>query len=475
MKKEAKEKKKKPANHVSEKKNAAEANTAKENKMGVMPVKKLLVTMSLPMMVSMLVQAMYNIVDSVFVAKLSEDALTSVTLAFPIQNLMIAIGSGTSVGVNALLSKSLGEKNQKRADTSANMGLFLNFMSFLVMLIFGLFGAEAFMKSQTSVAGIIEDGVEYLKICCCLSIGLFFQVMCERILQSTGRTFHSMISQLTGAVINIILDPVMIFGYGIFPKMGVAGAAYATVTGQCVAAMVGLTLNIKKNDDIHLSVKEITKPKGDIIRIIYAVGVPSILMMSIGSVMTYAMNRILIVFSTTATAVFGVYFKLQSFFFMPVFGLNNGLIPILAYNYGARQKERIKEALKFALLLAVCIMTFGTTLFNIIPNRLLSLFDASDEMLRIGVPALRIISLSFPVAAVCIALGSTFQAFSKSIYSLIVSVMRQLVVLLPVAWLLSRTGKVTNVWWAFPAAEISSIIVTIVCFTKLYRNVIEKI
>lgn len=446
-----------------------------ENKMGVMPVKKLLVTMSLPMMISMLVQALYNIVDSVFVAQISENALTSVTLAFPIQNLMIAIGGGTGVGVNALLSKSLGEKNFERADQAANMGIFLNFLSFIALFLFGLFGAKPFMKSQTEVVEIIDSGVDYLRICCCMSIGLFFQVMCERLLQSTGRTFYSMISQLTGAIVNIILDPVMIFGLVGFPRLGVAGAAYATVIGQCMAAVIGLILNIKKNDDIHLSVREVMNPQGKIIKIIYAVGVPSILMMSIGSVMTYAMNRILIVFSTTATAVFGVYFKLQSFFFMPVFGLNNGLIPILAFNYGARQKARIREALRFALLLAICIMTAGTILFQLLPSQLLGLFDASEDMLKIGLPALRIISISFPIAAVCIALGSTFQAFSQSIYSLIVSVMRQLVVLIPVAWLLSRMGKVTNVWWAFPIAEITGLIVTLVCFRRLYRSVIEKI
>ena len=447
----------------------------RENKMGVMPVKKLLVTMSLPMMVSMLVQALYNVVDSIYVAQLSENALAAVTYAFPIQNLMIAVGSGTGVGVNALLSKSLGEQKYRRADRAANASLFLCLLSYLLTLAFGLFFAEPFLRSQTDVPDIIAGGAAYLRICCCFSLGLYFQIMGERLLQSTGRTAYSMVSQLTGAIINIILDPIMIFGLLGVPAMGISGAAVATVIGQFCAAGVALTLNITKNADIHLSLRGIFHPHASIVKRIYAVGIPSILMMSIGSAMTYLMNLILSAFSTTATAVFGVYFKLQSFFFMPVFGLNNGLIPILAFNYGARDRERINQTLKFALLLAVCIMTVGTAVFNLFPNLLLSLFNASNDMRTIGVPALRIISLSFPVAAVCIALGSTFQAFSRSVYSLIVSVMRQLVVLIPCAWLLAQSGKVTNVWWAFPAAEAASLAVTLICFRKLYRDIINTL
>ncbi|MBQ7638864.1 MAG: MATE family efflux transporter [Clostridia bacterium] len=423
----------------------------------------------------MLVQALYNIVDSVFVARLSEEALTSVTLAFPIQNLMIAIGSGTGVGVNAMLSKALGEKNFKRANDAANTGLLLSFLSAFAMMLFGLFATVPFMRSQTNDISIINDGASYLKICCALSYGLFFQIMCERLLQSTGKTQFSMVSQLTGAIINIILDPIMIFGLLGFPAMGVAGAAVATVTGQFTAAIAGFVLNLKKNEEIKLQIKEIIKPKTDIIKGVYAVGVPSILMMSIGSLMTYMMNRILIVFSTAATAVFGVYFKLQSFFFMPVFGLNNGLIPVLAFNFGAKNKARVKEALRFAIFLALGIMLFGTLIFNAFPKCLMGFFKASDEMLSLGVPALRIISLGFPVAAVCIALGSTFQAFSKSVYSLIVSVMRQLVVLIPAAWLLSKTGIVTNVWWAFPIAEGASLIVTLICYKRLYSGIISRL
>lgn len=447
----------------------------KENKMGVMPVKKLLITMSLPIMVSMLVQALYNIVDSIFVARLSEDALTAVTLAFPMQNLMISLISGTSVGVNAMLSKALGEKNFGRANRTANMGLLLAFLSALAMLLFGLFGVGAFMRSQTDAAHILADGTVYLRIVCCLSFGLFFQVMGERLLQATGRTLYSMISQITGAVINMILDPIMIFGLFGSPALGVAGAALATVIGQTCAGTLALILNVKKNEDIKLHIKEVLHPRWEIIGGIYAVGVPSILMMSIGSVMTYLMNRILIAFSTTAAAVFGAYFKLQSFFFMPVFGLNNGLIPILAFNYGARKKGRVYEALRFALLLAFALMAAGTLLFNLFPEFLLGFFNASAHMLSIGVPALRIISINFPIAAVCIALGATFQAFSQSYYSLIVSVIRQLVVLIPAAWLLAKTGAVTNVWWAFPIAETVGLIVTLICYARIRKRVISRI
>ena len=451
----------------------------KENKMGYMPVKKLIITMSLPMMLSMMVQALYNVVDSYFVAKISEGAMTSVTMAFPLQNLMIAIMSGTGVGVNALLSRSLGEKKFDRSDAAANTGLLLTFLSYVFFLLTGLFAARPFILSQVKDpvgnAGMVRDAVTYLRIVCCLSFGLSFQLMFERLLQSTGRTIYSMISQATGAILNIILDPIMIFGLLGMPKFGVAGAAYATVIGQSVAAVLGLIFNLQKNSDIHFSFGKIFSPKLEIIKEIYFVGVPSILMMSIGSVMTFLMNRILSGFSTTAVAVFGVYFRLQSFFFMPVFGLNNGLIPVMAYNYGARNKERIKEALRFSVALAMSIMAVGTIVFLTIPGQLLGLFNASDEMLRIGIPALRIICLSFIVAGACIAMGSIFQAFSKSYYSLIVSVGRQLVVLVPAAYLLARLGEVTLVWWAFPIAEIASFILSVYYFRKLYNTTVNAL
>ncbi len=446
-----------------------------ENKMGTMPVKQLIIAMSLPMMISMLVQALYNVVDSIFVAQIEEDALTAVTLAFPMQNLMIAVGAGTGVGINALLSKSLGEKRFDKSDAAANTGIFLSLLNFIAFLLVGFLLSEPFIRTQTADPKIIAYGTTYLRICCCMSVGVFFQITFERLLQSTGRTLYSMISQLTGAVINIIMDPIMIFGLLGCPKMGVAGAAYATVLGQVIASFLGLYMNLKVNKDITISLKEILRPKREIVKAIYAVGVPSILMMSIGSLMTYLMNRILIVFSTTTTAVFGVYFKLQSFFFMPVFGLNNGLIPVLAYNYGARNRERISESLKFAMTLAVVIMLVGTIVFEVIPGQLLGMFNASDDMKQIGIPALRIICLSFPLAGFSIAMGSIFQAFSESIYSLIISIGRQLVVLIPIAWLLSLTGNVNLVWWAFPVAELVSLVLSVFFFKRLYFRTVKTL
>ena len=452
-----------------------EEELAQDNKMGTLPVKRLIVSMSLPMMISMLVQAMYNIVDSIFVSHLSEDALTAVTLAFPLQMMIISVGSGTGVGINALLSKALGEKKQKRANKAANNGLLLTFISFIVFVAVGIFLAEPFIKSQTDSINIANMGTVYLYTCCTLSIGVFFQMTFERLLQSTGRTHLSMISQITGAVINIIFDPIFIFGYFGIEGMGVIGAAYATVLGQCIAAVVGLVLNVKFNPDIKISLKKMFKPSWKIIRRIYAVGVPSILMMAIGSIMSYCMNQILGIFSSTAVAVFGAYFKLQSFIFMPIFGLNNGLIPVLAYNYGARSKDRIREAVRFSMKLALSIMVIGTIVFWSIPKFLLGFFDASDYMLTLGVPALRIISLSFPVASLCIAMGSMFQAFSKSKYSLIVSVGRQLVVLIPVAWLLAQTGEVQNVWWAFPVAELMSLALSVYFYRRINRNIVMNL
>ena len=441
-----------------------------ENKMGTMPVKKLIISMSVPMMISMLVQALYNIVDSVFVARLGEEALTAVTLVFPLQQLMIAVGSGTGVGVNALLSRSLGEKKTKVADKSANTALLLSFFNFVLFVVIGLAFIRPFISSQTDSEVTRAFGIDYGTIVCCFSLGLFFQIMLERLLQSTGRTVLSMASQLTGAIINTILDPLLIFGLLGFPKLGIAGAAYATVIGQSIAAVTGLVLNLKKNKELHFSFLSVIRPDKEIIAKIYAVGFPSILMISIGSIMTYSMNMILKTFSDTATAVFGAYFKLQSFVFLPIFGLNNGTIPVLAYNLGARKKERIDETLKFALKLAVSIMVFGLLLFELIPGVLLSFFDASDYMLSIGIPALRRIALHFPIAGASIVLISVFQAFSKSIYSFVVSICRQLVVLIPSAYLLSLTGNVSNVWWSFPMAEIVSLTLTLIFFRKVYNS-----
>lgn len=443
--------------------------------MGIMPVKRLIINMSLPMMASMLVQALYNIVDSIFVARLSQNALTAVTLAFPMQNLMIAFGSGTGVGVNALLSRSLGEKNFDHSDAAANTAILLAGVNFILFALIGFFGAGPFILAQSRDPEIRAYGAVYLRIVMTLSFGIFFQLMMERLLQSTGRTLYSMISQMTGAVINIIFDPILIFGLAGFPKLGVAGAAYATVLGQVVAACIGLTLNLKKNPELHFRIAEIFHPRAEIIKQIYFVGVPSILMISVGSVMTFFLDLILETFTSTAQAVFGVYFKLQSFFFMPVFGLNNGLIPVLAYNYGARKKARIEEALSFSMKLAVTLMAVGMLIFEIFPVQLLTLFDASEEMIRLGVPALRIIGISFPIAGACIMMGSIFQAFSMSIYSLIISVGRQLVVLLPAAWLLSRLGNVDLVWIAFPIAEILSAFLSLYFFRKLYSRTVKTL
>ncbi len=444
----------------------------KENKMGTMPVKQLIISMSLPMMISMLVQALYNVVDSMFVARLNEQALTAVTLAFPMQNLMIAVGSGTGVGINALLSRSLGEKEFERSDAAANNGLLLTMFNFVLFLLIGIFVSRPFIASQTSNEMVLEYGATYLRIVNCCSIGLFFQMTFERLLQSTGRTMYSMISQTAGAVINIIFDPIMIFGLAGFPRLGVAGAAYATVLGQVCASIIGMVLNLKKNPDINFSFRAILSPKAAIIKEIYFVGIPSIAMMSIGSLMTYLMDLILKTFSETAIAVFGVYFKLQSFFFMPVFGLNNGLIPVLSYNYGARSRARIQEALRFSMALAAGIMAVGTLVFQLFPRQLLAIFDASEEMVHIGTAALRIISVGFVIAAFCIVMGSIFQAFSKSYYSLIVSVGRQLVVLIPVAYLLSLLGNVKLVWWAFPIAELVSLAISWYFFRKLYQSTV---
>lgn len=446
----------------------------KENKMGTMPVNKLLITMSLPMMISMLVQALYNVVDSVFVSRINENALTAVSLAFPIQTLMIAVAGGTCVGINAVLSKALGEKEQERADRTAVSGIILMAVSYLLFLAVGLFATRLFYLTQTNDGQIVEFGVQYLSIVCSCSFGLFTQFVFERLLQSTGRTFYIMITQGTGAVINIILDPIFIFGLAGMPKMGVAGAAVATVTGQTIAGVIAMVMNFKKNEDITIRFRGFRLER-EIVGQIYKIGVPSMIMQAIGSVMTYGMNLILISFTPTATAVFGVYFKLQSFIFMPVFGLNNGLVPILAYNYGAGRRDRFIQALKCGILYAVSIMAVGVVIFQTIPAVLLGFFEASVEMLRIGVPALRIICISFLPAGFGIVCGTAFQALGNAVYSMFVSIARQLVVLLPAAYLLALTGEVTNVWWAFPIAEVMSLAMTAIFLIRINSRVIRHI
>ena len=446
----------------------------KENKMGTMPVNRLLITMSLPMMISMLVQALYNVVDSIFFFFFNENALTAVSLAFPIQTLMIAVAGGTCVGINAVLSKALGEKDRERADNTAVSGIVLMAASYVLFLLIGLFATRAFYLSQTDDTQIVEFGVQYLSIVCSCSFGLFTQFVFERLLQSTGRTFYIMITQGTGALINIILDPIFIFGLFGMPQMGVAGAAVATVIGQTVAGVIALVVNFKKNEDIHIRFKGFRLGR-EIVGQIYKIGVPSMIMQAIGSVMTYGMNLILISFTPTATAVFGVYFKLQSFIFMPVFGLNNGLVPILAYNYGAGRRDRFVSALKCGIVYAVGIMAVGVAVFQTIPAVLLGFFEASDEMLRIGVPALRIICLSFLPAGFGIVCGTAFQALGNAVYSMLVSIARQLVVLLPAAFLLSLSGEVTYVWWAFPIAEVMSLTMTVIFLVRINGRVIRHI
>ena len=439
-----------------------------ENKMGTMPVPKLLISMSLPMMLSMLVQALYNIVDSMFVAKLSEDALTAVSLAFPIQTLMIAVASGTGVGINALLSRNLGEKDYKGANRAAKNGIFLAVLSFIIFAIIGGIGSHFFFSVQTKNPEIVAYGTEYLSIITICSFGIFMQITFERLLQSTGKTIYNMITQGTGAIINIILDPIMIFGLFGFPRLEVAGAALATITGQIVGVILAAFFNHTKNHEIDINMKGF-RPHGRTIATIYKVGVPSIIMQAITSVMTFGMNKILLMFSSTATAVFGVYFKLQSFIFMPVFGLNNGMVPIVAYNYGAKKPDRVKKTIKLAIFSAVAIMAVGLAAFELAPGALLSLFDASENMLAIGTPALRIIALSFVLAGFCIISMSVCQAIGNPIYSLVVSVCRQLVVLLPVAWLLSQTGNLTLVWLAFPIAELMSLTLSAIFLRKTLR------
>ena len=440
-----------------------------------MPIGRLVVSMSVPMMLSMLVQALYNVVDSIWVSRVCEDALTAVSLAFPIQNLMIGVATGTGVGVNALLSRSLGAKDYEKANKIASNGVFLAIVSSVVFLFLGLFATPLFFRTQISAdSPIYTYGVDYLTICCALSFGVFGQIMVERLMQSTGRTVLSMVTQLIGAVINIIFDPLFILGIGPFPRLEAKGAAVATVTGQIVAFIVALILNRKFNKEVSVSLKSF-RPSGKIIGEIYKIGVPSIIMVAIGSVMTYLVNKILLAFTQTAAAVFGVYFKLQSFVFMPVFGMNNGIIPIIAFNYGAGNRHRMTRTVRFSMILACSIMVMGTALMWIIPDKMLLMFDASQNMLSIGVPALRTISLSFVMAGFSIAMGSVFQAIGKSYFSMIVSFTRQLVVLVPVAYFLSKTGVLDNVWWAFPIAEVVSLGVTIVSYIYVYKKVISRV
>ena len=434
--------------------------TLRENKMGTMPENQLLLSMAVPMMISMLVQALYNIVDSIFVSRICEDALTAVSMAFPWQNIIIAIAVGFGVGINALLSRALGQKNAERVNQVAVNGLLLAGLSYLLVLVAGLIGIRAYMRTQTDIESIVNYGITYLNICILCSFGVFIEITFERFLQATGRTIYSMITQLAGALTNIILDPILIFGLLGFPKLGIAGAAWATVIGQCVGAVVAVTLNHFKNPEVHLRLRHI-RPNGRLMGEITAISIPSIIMSCISSLTCFVMNMILIAYSSTAVAVFGVYFKLQSFVFMPVFGLNNGMVPIIAYNYGAQKPERIHKTIRLGMVYAVAIMVVGLLVFQLIPKELLLMFDASDAMLEIGAPALRIMSLAFVFAGIGIVSGSSCQAFGYSVYSMLISIARQIVVLIPAAYLLSLTGVLRSIWFAFPIAEIFSLILSL--------------
>jgi len=442
-----------------------------QNKMGIMPIGKLLLNMALPMIIAMLVQALYNVVDSIYVSRISESAVTALSLAFPIQNLLIGFAVGIGVGVNSLLSKALGQGNQELADRTAGNGIFLAVIATGLFILFGIWGTKPYFAMQSQVAETVNGGSAYTAICCIFSLGVFIEILGERLLQASGRTVYTMITQGTGAVVNILLDPVFIFGVeplGI-PALGMAGAAIATVIGQWIAAILAVIFNLKFNPDIHFSLAAI-RPKKRVIAPILSVGVPAIVMNSIGSVMTFGMNHILQGFHETATGVFGIYFKLQSFFFMPLFGINNATISIIAFNYGARKPERITRTLKISCGSAMVIMLLGTAAFLLLPDLLLSLFQPSEEFLRIGRSALRIICLHFPLAAIGIALGASFQALGNGIYSTVVSLCRQLIALLPAAYLLSLSGNVMLVWWSFPIAEVISVTVTLLFFRRIYRQ-----
>ena len=449
-------------------------NTLKENKMGVMPIGRLLANMALPMMISMLIQALYNVVDSIYVSRISESAVTALSLAFPVQNLLIGFAVGIGVGVNSLLSKSLGERDQKAANRAAGNGIFLALTAAAVFLLFGIFGTRPYFEMQSDVTETVEGGIVYTAICCIFGLGIFVEILGERLLQSTGRTVHTMISQGVGAIVNIILDPILIFGWFGLPAMGIAGAALATVIGQWAGAVLVIIFNLKCNPDVQLGLKWL-KPHGRTVRTILTVGVPSIVMNGIGSVMNFGMNQILQGFTETATGVFGIYFKLQSFFFMPLFGLNGATISIVAFNYGARKPERITKTLKLACGSALVLMTTGMLVFQLFPDLLLGMFNPTPLFLEIGRVALRTISLSFPVAAVCIVLGATFQALGNGIYSTIVSICRQMLVLLPVAYLMSLTGDVSKVWLSYPIAEVVSAAATAFFFVRIYRNKIKPL
>ena len=448
--------------------------TIKENKMGVMSEGKLLANMALPMIISMLVQALYNVVDSIYVSRISESAVTALSLAFPVQNLQIGFAVGIGVGINSLLSKSLGEGNQEAANRTAGNGMILMFIVTAAFMLFGIFGVRPYYEIQSTVRETVEGGIAYSRIYCLFVLGSFMQIYSERLLQSTGRTVLTMVTQATGAIVNIILDPIFIFGWFGLPALGMAGAAIATVIGQWTGALLGLYFNEKHNPDVQFG-RRYAKLDGQIVKGILTVGVPSVIMNGIGSVMTFGMNQILQGFTETATSVFGIYFKLQSFFFMPLFGLNGATISIVAFNYGARKPERIMKTLKLACVAGLTLMVSGLLVFQLVPDLLLDMFNPTEEFLVLGRSCLRTISWSFPIAAVCIVLSACFQALGNGIYATITSICRQLVVLLPVAYLLSLSGNVNLIWLSYPIAEVASGTATLFFFLRIYRQKIKPL
>ena len=450
------------------------SKTLQENKMGVMPVGKLLVNMALPMIISMLVQALYNVVDSIYVSQISESAVTALSLAFPIQNMQIGFAVGIGVGINSLLSKALGEKDQEAANRTAGNGMILMFIVTAAFMLFGIFGVRPYYEMQSTVVETVEGGIAYSRICCLFVMGSFLQIYSERLLQSTGRTVLTMVTQATGAIVNIILDPVFIFGWFGLPAMGIAGAAVATVIGQWVGALLGLYFNEKHNPEVQFG-RRYAKLDKKIVGGILTVGIPSIIMNAVGSVMNFCMNQILQGFTETATSVFGIYFKLQSFFFMPLFGLNGATISIIAFNYGARKPERIVKTLKIAVSAALALMVAGLIAFQLVPDLLLGMFNPSDTFLEIGRTCLRTISWSFPMAAICISIGASFQALGNGMYATITSLARQLLVLMPVAYLMSLTGDVNKVWLAYPIAEVVSGLATLYFFRRIFQQKIKPL
>ncbi len=456
------------------------------SRMGEMPEGRLLLSLAVPMMLSMLVQALYNIVDSVYVSRVSEDCLSALSLAFPAQNIMIGLGTGTGVGVSTLVSRALGSQDGKQASRTAGTAVALGLVCWAVMALFGLFGAEWFIHSQTAVSDAMTEAerasvlntrdfaLPYLRIVTIGSLFVYQEICAERLLQSTGQTRLSMWTQMAGAVTNIILDPFFIYGWCGLPAMGTAGAAIATVIGQAVGTALGYWFHFKKNRELPIRPADVRLP-WPIVRDIYRIGFPSILMVAIGSVTNYLMNIILGAFTSTAVAVYGAYFKIQSFFFMPVFGLNNGIIPVIGYNYGARKRERIYRTIRYGVIYATCSMVLGVFCFQVFPQVLLGIFAPSDAMLAIGVPALRRISLSFLLAGFCIVAGSACQALDKSMYSFFVSILRQVVALIPAAWLLSLTGNVDNVWWCFPIAELMSLAASLFFLRRALRDMEKKL